>query len=358
MDTEEWDVVVVGSGAGGLTTAACLGATGKRVLVLERHDVAGGNTQVFRRHHGNDWYEFDVGVHYIGECGPGGLLSNIFRALGVGDRMSFSELDRDGFDTLHFPDFVFRVPASWDDYEARLIDQFPKDSAGIERTLGVLRVVAEQSRLLFGEEREIFDHWAFRPLSELFAEAELSPESIAVIDHWSALYAGGPNQTAVAMHARMIGHYMGGAYYPEGGGPTIAARLMQVIEATGGEVRTLSPVSRIIVENGTATGVELDRGEIVNAPIVVANGDHRRMITDLIGAQHLAPATVAWANDATMTLGLVCAYVVVDKELPGPNTNYFLFPDYRTDEAYEELDAGRIERDPLSGPGVMRLGVG
>ena len=70
MSSSEWDAIVVGSGPGGLTTAACLGAAGKRVLVLERHDVAGGNTQVFRRHHGDDWFEFDVGVHYVGEFGP------------------------------------------------------------------------------------------------------------------------------------------------------------------------------------------------------------------------------------------------------------------------------------------------
>lgn len=339
---EVWDAIVVGSGPGGLTTAACLGSTGKRVLVLERHDVAGGNTQVFRRHHGDDWYEFDVGVHYIGECGEGGLFTNIFNGLGVGDRMSFSQLDPDGFDTLQFPDFEFRVPASWEEYERRMIDQFPNDRAGIERSLRVLRTVSEESRLLFGESRETFDRWAFRPLSELFEEAELSQEACAVLDHWSGLYAGGPKQTAVIMHARMIGHYMGGAYYPEGGGQMIAARLVQAIEACGGEVRTLSPVGRIIVDDGVASGVELENGDIVTAPIVVGNGDYRRMVTDLIGPEHLAPATTAWAKDAQMTLGLVCVYVVVDKVMDGPNTNYFVFPDYRTDELYETLDNGEL----------------
>ena len=159
----DWDAIVVGSGPGGLTAAACLGATGKRVLVLERHDVAGGNTQVFRRHHkneagGDDWYEFDVGVHYIGECQPGGLFPTIFGALGIGDRLHFRPLDRDGFDTLNFPDFTFRVPAGWDEYEQRLADQLPEERAGVERCIRTLRTVAEESRSgMFGGERPTYD---------------------------------------------------------------------------------------------------------------------------------------------------------------------------------------------------------
>jgi phytoene dehydrogenase-like protein len=342
MATEQWDAIVVGSGLGGLTTAACLGSAGKRVLVIERHDVAGGNSQVFRRHHGDDWYEFDVGVHYIGECGEGELFTNIFHGLGIGDRMRFRELDRDGFDTLTFPDFIFRVPAGWDEYARRMTEQFPNERAGVERCLDVLRTVAEESRMMFGEERPTYDRWAMRPLSELFQESELSAQACAVLDHWSGLYAGAPSRTAVGMHARIISHYMNGAYYPEGGGQMIPARLVQVIEACGGEVRTLAPADRIIIEEGRATGVRLESGDELAAPIVVSNADYRRTIDHLIGHEHVTAGTAAWADEAEMALGLVCAYVVVDTVLDGPNSNYFVFPDYRTDELYEELDAGRL----------------
>jgi all-trans-retinol 13,14-reductase len=347
MATEQWDAVVIGSGPGGLTTAACLASAGKRVLVVERHDVAGGNMQVFRRHHrndagGEDWYEFDVGVHYIGECGPGGLFPTIFGALGIGDRLQFRRLDDDGFDTLHFPDFVFRVPASWDEYERRLVEQFPAEQAGVERCLRILRTVAEESRNVFGGERPTFDQWAHRTLFELFHECELSQQAIAVLDHWSGLYAGSPKQSIVSMHAGLISHYMNGAYYPEGGGQVIPARLVQVIEALGGEVRTLAGVDRVLITDGRAHGVRLQDGTEIEAPIVVSNADYRRTVEHLVGPEHLAPGTVSWARDATMTLGLVCLYVVVDTVLEGPNTNYFLFPDYRTDELYAELDEGHL----------------
>lgn len=351
--SENWDVVIVGSGPAGLACGASLAATGRRVLVLEAHDVAGGNAQVFRRHpRGADGqrveYEFDVGVHYIGDCGPGGLFPSIYSSLGVGDRINFLPLDPDGFDTLHFPDMDFVVPVGWDAYLERLIEAFPTERAGLERVVGVLRTVADESRtrLIPGVETPTFDQWAYRNLSDLFTEGELSERATAVLDHWSGLYAGGPSQTAVAMHARIIDHYMRGAYYPEGGGQVLAARLVQVIEAHGGEVRTLAPVERIIVEDRRARGVEMADGSVIEADLVVSNADHARTVFGLVGEEHWDPATVSWTRTAMMTLGLVCAYVVVDIDLTGgPNTNYFVFPTTDMESLYGGLDDGELDLD-------------
>ena len=346
---ETWDAVIVGSGPGGLTAGACLAASGQQVLVLERHDLAGGNAQVFRRLSRTTEYEFDVGLHYIGDCGPGGLFPTIFEGLGVGDRIEFRPLDPDGFDTLRYPGLEFRVPADWTEYRDRLTDAFPDDRAGVERCLQTLEDVAEEgrNRLLPGVETPTFDRWAFRPLSELFEHAELSREAAAVIDHWSGLYAGGPRQTAIAMHANIIDHYMRGAYYPEGGGQVIPARLIQVIEAFGGEVRTLSTVDEIRVADRQVEGVTLSDGARIDAPLVISNADHTRTIRSLVDPSHWDPATVDWVDDAVMTLGLVCVYVVVDLELDGPNTNYFVFSSYDTDEFYDRLDEGGTDDDDL-----------
>ena len=97
--TRDWDAIVIGAGLGGLSTAAFLATNGLRVVVLEQNQVVGGCSQVFRR--AGNRYEFDVGVHYIGDCAPGGTVDRLLHGLGLEDRIEFTELDPDGFSTDH-----------------------------------------------------------------------------------------------------------------------------------------------------------------------------------------------------------------------------------------------------------------
>ena len=72
---EEYDTIIIGSGMGSLTSAAILAKEGQKVLVLERHYIAGGFTHVFKR----KGFEWDVGIHYIGEVQrEGAIIKNLF----------------------------------------------------------------------------------------------------------------------------------------------------------------------------------------------------------------------------------------------------------------------------------------
>src|SRR3990172_5153689 len=117
------DAVVVGSGLGGLTAAAYLAALGKRVLDAERDSKVGGCGGVFTMNS----YEFDIGLHYIGDCGPDGMIPSVLGPLGID--LTFREMDPDGFDTVIFPDQTFRFPKGVDAFRERLLEAFPAQRA-------------------------------------------------------------------------------------------------------------------------------------------------------------------------------------------------------------------------------------
>ena len=75
LDRDSFDVVVVGAGLGGLAAAGVLARRGARVLIIDRHYVAGGNATIFKRR----GYEFDVGLHYIGACSPKSAVPRVLR---------------------------------------------------------------------------------------------------------------------------------------------------------------------------------------------------------------------------------------------------------------------------------------
>jgi phytoene dehydrogenase-like protein len=351
----------VGSGLGGLACAAYLCAAGKRTLVLEAHSIAGGNSQVFRRTvHGRP-YEFDVGIHYIGECGRDGLITRILDGLGLAERVVFRPLDPDGYSTLVFPDFRFRVPASWDVYRARLREAFPSEAEPLGRVVDVLREVAGQGRRLQNDEcspAELFAHptafaeWGLRPVTELFAAHGLSQAAQAVLLGEQGDYAVRPSKTPTVLAAGLTDHYMRGAFYPEGGGQVLAARLIEAIRAHGGELRTRAPVARIRVEAGRVAGVELARsGELVDAPVVISNADLKRTLLELVGEQHFPAQLVERVRSFRMALPLFTAYVDLDVDLGAlgvPNTNYWIWGSTDLESIYAELEAGRLPSAPLA----------
>jgi len=136
------DVIVIGSGIGGLTAALSCARAGREVVVLEAAKQFGGFINPFRRRN----YWFDAGIHYIGECGPGQSLSRQFERLELG--VQFRELSPEGFDRYSFPDYEVSLPKGADEFHRRLARDFPGERSGLRDYFSLLDSVSGGFRRL------------------------------------------------------------------------------------------------------------------------------------------------------------------------------------------------------------------
>lgn len=261
-----WDTIVIGSGIAGLTAASALARCGHRVLMLEQHAVAGGQTQTFQRQR---WH-FATGVHYIGGVGgQPGAAGQFGRLLGwlSGDQLAFRACGSP-YDIVRLPGFEFGIEHPESAYRAALLEQFPHEREAIDNwfdEMAVARRTAMQRQVLRGLPPALAWAWRlwgaknWRRLSQRTLAQALEPigdaRLRAVLGARWGNYGAVPAQAPLVEHALVTGSFNDGAYYPEGGPARFAEILQPVIEAAGGQVRTGAAVERILMEDGHAQGV-------------------------------------------------------------------------------------------------------
>ena len=187
-DRGPFDTIVIGSGIGGMTTAALLARAGQRVLVLEQHYVPGGFTHSFKRPGGYHW---DVGVHAVGEVTQRSLTGRLLTSL-TDDRLQwaslgpvYDEFDFPGGLHLDFPDTPQR-------FRENLLEAFPAEQRAIDGYLHRVREVAGSMRRYYLARLLPARDMLVQPfLPEIVAEGE-----------WSLLFLGGQYSHAVKKRSR------------------------------------------------------------------------------------------------------------------------------------------------------------
>ncbi len=355
---ERVDVAIIGAGLGGLMAAARLAKQGRRVAVLDSHYVAGGCATMFGRGSGSERYAFDIGLHYVGDCGPEGRIPTLLREVGV--EIDWRPLDPDGFDELVFPDLRFRIPASLGLYRDRLVAAFPAEKAGIDRYVRVLREVDVLGRA--GAPRGWRLAWEAATRARVAAANKGATLGAfldtctkdrrlrAVIAGQNGDYGLPPSRVSLMLHCGLANHYFKGAYYPRGGGQVIADKLADVIEAAGGTVHLRHPVTGIVVESvgpadGRVAGIRYrsahsraeDPDRVLRSDLVVSNADLKRTLLELMPPNAVPSALRARAEHWEMggAIFLTCLAVRGDLGALGA-TNYWQFDDYDFDSLYAE----------------------
>lgn len=324
MSREDFDVVIIGSGLGGLLCGAILSKNGLRVCVLEKHHQIGGNLQTFKR----KGIEFNSAMHYVGSMDKSQILYQVFSYLDVLDQTGLEKLDSSCYEKIYLCHKEYSHANGMEEYRKRLISYFPDEKQAIDSYLKKIREVWDSTsvlnlqdfRNLYDAETQYTQVNAYDYIDSLTDNRELK----ALLGVTSALYAGIPERSPLLTHAIISYHYIQSAYKFSGGSGKIAAALEQVIIQHGGEVRRNHEVKRILFEERNACGVELKNGEHVNGKSFISN-IHPALTVKLVEPGRFRKAYVNRIQELENTIGSFCVYVKLRKHtFKNVNSNVFI----------------------------------
>lgn len=336
----EFDAVVIGSGIGGLASAALLARHAhKRVLVLERHYTAGGFTHVFHR----PGYEWDVGVHYIGQMAPGSPTRALFDEITEG-RLEWNPLP-EVYDRIHMGGRAYDFVRGAARFEERLREYFPQEAGAIRRYLAEVRAAAGASRWYFAEKvipaplarlagpllRGRFLRYARQTTGAVLARLTGNRELAAVLAGQWGDYGLPPGRSSFGVHAVVAEHYLEGAFYPVGGASRIAAGIAPVIEREGGQILVGAEVERILLDaRGRAAGVRMADGRQIRAGLILSDAGAWNTFARLLPAETAGRArALAEIERIPLSMGHLCLYAGLRREAGQPefgDTNLWIYP--------------------------------
>lgn len=313
VSDEEADVVVIGSGMGGLAAARTIAQFGgKRVLVLEQHYTLGGMTHEFSR---AGRYRFGTGLHYM-SAGAGPFLGFM-----TDGRAQLSPLP-DEYDALHFPGFDFAVPATKERFRERLKERFPAESDAIDRFFRTTRwaMAGLTARNVFasfpaGVRRagapvvERLFPSAYRSLRDQVARSFRDPQLRAVLAARWGLYGTPPASSAFGYHAAIpLTFFMEGTAHPVGGPQELNRVVLEILARYGVVLRSRQRVHEVVVEEGRVAGVDVEdtgtgRRYRVRTDTVVSAAGVRNTYA-LIGKSHELAELPAERSAVMLFLGL------------------------------------------------------
>ncbi len=325
-----YDVVIIGSGMGGLVAANILAREGRSVCVLEKNNQYGGNLQTFVR----ERTIFDTGVHYLGGLSKGQNLYRYFEYLDILDGLHLKKLNEDGFDIITFDNDTVSYPHAqgYDNFIRQLTKQFPEEKKAIETYCNKLKEVCHKFPLYnleegkpYGNDAEIFQQSAKHYIESVTTNKKLR----AVLAGSNLLYAGDPDKTPLYVHALSINSYIESAYRCADGGSQIAKLLLKRLKENGGEAYKHSEVVNMTCENKQLKSVQIKDGTIVTGDVFISNIEPKHTLK-MIGEEHFRKSYTYRIQEMESTISAFSIHIVLKpKTFKYLNKNYYHFKDYQ-----------------------------
>ncbi|MBI5602581.1 MAG: FAD-dependent oxidoreductase [Deltaproteobacteria bacterium] len=355
---KDFDVIVIGAGLGGLSAATCLSQAGKRVLLLEKHNVPGGYASSFLRGR----FEFDVALHELSGVGGNenrGPLWGLLNGWGVAPRVKFMPVPE--FYRCLFPGLDVILPVGRQNFEETLANEFPKEASGIKGFVSLVFDIAEEAmraNILGGSPNSLnppefprMTAYSNHTVAQVF-DSFFSDQRIRAVLGQLCNYLGQPPSklpiTAFAMAFTAYLTY--GPAHIRGTSQALSQAFVDVIEANGGQVWLNKGAARILTSGNRVQGVQAEDGTKIASPRVVCNANPVVACLDLIGRDKVPDwylrrlgAWSAGASTFNVYLGLDCTC----QDLGLKTHETFVGIDFNLDQ-HDEAALKAVNRQPLA----------
>jgi all-trans-retinol 13,14-reductase len=321
-DQKEKDVLIIGSGIGGLSSGIILLKLGYSVTLIEKNREPGGMMRSYKR----NGIACPVGIHYLGALDKNQPLRRIFDYLGVSSKLSIEQMGINGpIDKYVFDNFSFDLPSGIDAFEEALRDKFPQDNSQITEIMtGLRKVAAMMMSLSFlfrtDHHSSIFSSFEFfDSIGSLLSKLNCSKNLRSVLEvpcSWIGLPL---INCPVFYHYNVLSSYLFSSWRLKCGETDIADIFADRFKELGGKIILNDEADKILTEDRTVYGIRLKSGLELKAKTIIA-AIHPKSMLNILQEGSTKPAYIKRINQIQDTTGMFSVHLELDanahKELP------------------------------------------
>jgi phytoene dehydrogenase-like protein len=334
LKKDQYDVIIIGAGIGGLVCGCYLAKAGMKVLIVEKNDKVGGYCTSFVR----DGFTFDVGIHALPECGEKGRITSILKNLGLEKEIEIirTKVNEIVITPDHRIDFVPEKESVME----TLTKYFKKDSKNIDK---FIKYLLNTSFLeLFTELKDkTFDHLLYN----YFKSSELKNIFKVFLGN-----LGLPSYKVSALTAAILyrDHLLNGGYYLKGGMQSISNKLAKKFIEYGGKILLSHVAEMISLKNNVVNGIKLKGNNFIKSDYVVSNADANHTFFNMVGESKINANFARRLKNLIPSSSAFIVYLGLKKKINNLFSNFsglWYISNYNIDEVYNGLLEGKVDTE-------------
>ncbi len=321
----KFDVVIIGSGLGGLQCAYILSQEGYNVCIVEKNRQIGGCLQTFKRNNSI----FDTGMHYIGSMDEGQVLNNFFRYFRLTGKLNLKKLDENGYEIIQYGNKEYKFAMGYDRFVETMLEYFPKEREALLKYTDKLREISTSvdlynMREIMGPQTGYLDYFNIG-IDDYLNSITQNQTLKSVLLGISPLYAGVKNRTPLYIPIIIHSSYIESAYRFIDGGAQISDLLSGYIFEYGGTILREAEVTKFIFDDVALRAVEINHSEKIEGKYFISN-IHPKSMFHLFDKAPIRPAYQKRITNIEDTFGIFSLYLAMKKDsFEYINSNYFVF---------------------------------